>query len=63
MNKQSSPRPPVIPERRSLWQPPSERGVISTEGRQWLEENADAIKAWNDYVEQHGLPLAKYRQF
>lgn len=63
MNKQSPPSPPDISERRSLWQPPSQRGVISTEGRKWLEENADAIKAWNDYVEQHGLPLAKYRQF
>jgi antitoxin CcdA len=31
--------------------------------RQWLEENADAIRASNDYVEKYGLPLAKYRQF
>lgn len=29
----------------------------------WLEENADAIASSNDYVEKHGLPLAKYRRF
>ena len=29
----------------------------------WREENAEAIQAWNDYVAEHGLPLAKYRQF
>jgi antitoxin CcdA len=31
--------------------------------RQWREENADAIRASNAYVEEYGLPLAKYRQF
>ena len=31
--------------------------------RQWQEENRDAIEAWNDWVEEHGLPLAEYRQF
>ncbi len=31
--------------------------------RRWLEENADAIRAENDYIEKNGLPLAKYRQF
>jgi antitoxin CcdA len=31
--------------------------------RQWLEENAEAIRASNEYVEKYGLPLAKYRQF
>jgi antitoxin CcdA len=29
----------------------------------WLEENREAIEAWNDYVEKNGLPLAQYRQF
>jgi antitoxin CcdA len=29
----------------------------------WLAENREAIESWNDYVEQHGLPLAQYRQF
>jgi len=31
--------------------------------RRWKIENAEAIKADNDYVAKHGLPLAKYRQF
>ena len=29
----------------------------------WLEENREAIEASNAWVEKHGLPLAKYRQF
>lgn len=30
---------------------------------QWQLENAAAIDGWNDWVREHGLPLAKYRQF
>jgi antitoxin CcdA len=30
---------------------------------QWIEENWDAIQSWNAWVEEHGLPLAQYRQF
>ncbi len=44
-----------------------ERGLAAAvaEARtlQWLRDNHDALKAWNEYVEQHGLPLAEYRQF
>jgi antitoxin CcdA len=29
----------------------------------WLEENRDAIREWNDYVERKGLPLRRFRQF
>ena len=29
----------------------------------WLEENREAIEYWNAWVEEHGLPLAEYRQF
>ena len=29
----------------------------------WLEANRPALEAWNRYVEEHGLPLARYRQF
>jgi antitoxin CcdA len=29
----------------------------------WVEENLEAIQSSNDYVEKHGLPLARYRQF
>lgn len=28
---------------------------------EWREENREAIAASNRYVEQHGLPLAKFR--
>lgn len=31
--------------------------------RRWKEENREAIEATNRYVEEHGLPLAEYRQF
>lgn len=50
-------------ERKTSWQPPEQRGVVSEEGRKWIEENAEAIKSINEWVEKHGLPLAKYRQF
>jgi antitoxin CcdA len=30
---------------------------------QWLRENRSALDWSNDYVEKHGLPLAKYRMF
>lgn len=40
------------------------RKEISVERtRRWQEENAEAIQHWNAYVEEHGLPLEKYRQF
>lgn len=29
----------------------------------WQRENAEAIAATNAYFEEHGLPLADYRQF
>jgi antitoxin CcdA len=29
----------------------------------WIEENRAAIEASNAWVEKHGLPLEKYRQF
>jgi antitoxin CcdA len=31
--------------------------------RRFQEENAEAFAAANAYVEKHGIPLAKYRQF
>lgn len=31
--------------------------------QRWLRDNRDALDAWNDYVEQHGLPLGEFRQF
>jgi antitoxin CcdA len=29
----------------------------------WVDENREALNSSNEYVEKHGLPLAKYRQF
>ena len=29
----------------------------------WLEANREALDSSNAYVEQHGLPLARYRGF
>ncbi|MGN7294514.1 type II toxin-antitoxin system CcdA family antitoxin [Rhizobium sp. SAFR-030] len=37
------------------------RAVKAEKERLWRLENAEAIQAENDYVEKHGLPLAKYR--
>jgi antitoxin CcdA len=39
------------------------RAVKAERERLWLIENAEAIRLENEYVEKHGLPLAKYRQF
>ncbi|RJF90917.1 type II toxin-antitoxin system CcdA family antitoxin [Sphingomonas cavernae] len=40
-----------------------EEQVAKTRADQWLEENREAIEYWNGYVEEHGLPLARYRRF
>lgn len=44
-----------------------ERGLAAEVARArqeaWLVENRAAMEAWNEHVEQHGLPLAEYRQF
>ncbi|MDX3928238.1 MAG: type II toxin-antitoxin system CcdA family antitoxin [Shinella sp.] len=39
------------------------RAVKAERERLWRLENAEAIRLENEYVEKHGLPLAKYRQF
>jgi antitoxin CcdA len=31
--------------------------------RIWQEESVEAVASYNRYVEEHGLPLAKYRTF
>lgn len=44
-----------------------ERGLAAAVADQrrarWLEENKQAIDAYNEHVDRHGLPLAAYRQF
>lgn len=37
--------------------------VTRLRAEQWLEENSRAIHSSNEYVERHGLPLAKHRLF
>ncbi len=37
--------------------------IADARAQRWLEENREAIEASNAYVEQHGLPLARYRRF
>jgi antitoxin CcdA len=40
------------------------REAISAEkARRWLEENREAIEAWNRWTEDNPLPLAEYRMF
>ena len=41
----------------------SEEQVRHAVRQAWIEENREAIEASNAWVEKHGLPLAKYRQF
>ncbi len=44
-----------------------EKGIADQLARvraeRWRAENRQAIAAYNDYVEAHGLPLARFRQF
>lgn len=37
--------------------------VAGRRQQRWLDENRDALESSNAFVEQHGLPLAKYRNF
>lgn len=37
--------------------------IAKERGRIWKEENASALASSNSYVEQHGLPLSRHRQF
>jgi antitoxin CcdA len=37
--------------------------VAEAQGAAWLSENRPAIEAWNEYVEEHGIPLSEFRQF
>lgn len=37
--------------------------VKAEKGRRWKEENADAIRAHNEWIEKNGIPLAEHRRF
>ncbi len=37
--------------------------IDAIKARRWREENAAALASSNEYVERHGLPLARFRRF
>jgi len=39
------------------------RAVARHQAALWLEANRAALQSSNEFVERHGLPLAKYRLF
>ncbi len=40
-----------------------ERALGKALAEEWKRENAENFALANDYVERHGLPLARHRQF
>jgi antitoxin CcdA len=45
----------------------AERGlkeeIAEKRAAQWLDENREAIESWNSHVDEHGVPLGRFRQF
>jgi antitoxin CcdA len=39
------------------------QSVAEARRARWLEDNKEAIRAYNDMVERDGLPLDEFRQF
>ncbi len=39
------------------------REVALRRAERWRRDNIDAVDGYNSWVEEHGLPLEKYRQF
>lgn len=39
------------------------RAVAQVRAENWRAENASALESSNRYVEDHGLPLERFRQF
>ncbi|MEM7430141.1 MAG: type II toxin-antitoxin system CcdA family antitoxin [Pseudomonadota bacterium] len=39
------------------------QAVAKAKSEAWKQENAEAIASSNEWVNKHGLPLEKYRQF
>ena len=37
--------------------------VAAAKAKLWAANNASSLKSSNEFVEKHGLPLDKYRQF
>ena len=45
---------------REMFLTPDERAGIA---KRWIEENREAIIAYNERLEKHGLPLERFRRF
>lgn len=41
----------------------AEEGLRRAVREKWAEDNREVLEAWGEWVEQNGLPLAKYRMF
>ncbi len=37
--------------------------LAKARGERWLRENRAALLAWNDWIEENGLPFEEHRQF
>jgi antitoxin CcdA len=42
---------------------PESSEVRRQRAKRWQDENTERFDAWSAYVEQNGVPLAKYRNF
>lgn len=40
-----------------------EQAVAWKRSERWLEENGEALDSFNEYIEQNGLPLERFRLF
>lgn len=47
--------------RKTLWQDLELRDQHPPLDRKWSAEDEEAAKSWRDWLEQDGLPLAKFR--
>lgn len=39
------------------------KAVADARREAWIRDARPAFEAWNRYVEEHGVPLAEFRQF
>ncbi len=56
-------KPEAVPDAADVPGRKPELHELSPEAKRWRTENAEAAKAWADWVEKNGLPLEEYRMF
>ena len=39
------------------------KAVKAEKERRWVEENAEAIRSYNEWIAKNGVPLGRYRRF